>query len=149
MVDRLTLFEVPPPEIARAIFEEARRAIVEDEPYFEAELTTAGDPIFVCVYLSRVLSSNDPYFTFDVPQQRKIQVVINMNHDYVRMLQGTDDLIGHLRHCTYDSLAEWRAGQLQDVLKPESLRSLKDHFMRVPLIRLEDEPRDGGLPTEG
>ncbi len=139
MVDRLTVFEVPPPEVARAVFEEARRATIEDEPYFEAELNTAGEPIFVSVFLSKVLSSNDPYFTFDVPQERKIQIVINMNHDYVKMLQGTDDLIGHLRHCAYDGLAEWRAGQKQEVLKPESVRSLKDHFMRVPLIRSEDD----------
>lgn len=149
MVDRLTVFEVPPPEVARAVFEEARRATIEDEPYFEAELSTAGEPIFVCVYLSKVLSSNDPYFTFDVPQERKIQVVINMNHDYVKMLQGTDDLIGHLRHCTYDGLAEWRAGQKQEVLKPESVRSLKDHFMRVPLIRSEEDTPESASSGEG
>lgn len=134
MVDRLTLYEMPPPEVVEAIFAGAKRSTLDSEPYFKARLETLDEPIVILVYLSNLMSPNDPYFIYDAPAPRQIQIIINLRHTYVSTLQGADDLIDHLRHCAFDGLAQWKASQRQDQLSPELMRSLKDQFMRVPMI---------------
>ena len=56
------------------------------------------------------------------------------------MLEGENSVVNYLRHCVYDGVAEHRA-QKQSRLKPDSVKRLKDQYLRVAFEVLQ---RDSG-----
>ena len=59
--------------------------------------------------------------------------MVNQAHRHWTQIRGSDGVLNHLRHCTYDALAEHQARHKAAALDPDTIKLLKDKFLRVPL----------------
>ncbi len=53
----------------------------------------------------------------------------------------SQDILNYLRHCTYDGLSEWKARQKASRIDPDTIRILKDGFLRLPM-KMEEHQSD-------
>jgi hypothetical protein len=119
--------EVPAPEIVEAAF----------EPLRETAQSATPDHVFVIghvivkLYMDNSRSPNDPYFMGDYFSDNEVVVCINTRHrfweDYVT---DTQDILIYLLNCIYDALAEWKCQQRTGEIKPDTVKIIKDSFMR-------------------
>ena len=79
------------------------------------------------------MSSNDPYF---VVNPRRISLCSSLSTKLTpigRSLEDSRDILNYLRHCVYDGLSEWKARKKASRIDPDTIRILKDGFLRVPM----------------
>jgi hypothetical protein len=72
-----------------------------------------------------------------------------MNHPHVNTIDE-NGLLNYFRHCTYDALAEWRARNQLASIEPNTIRRLKDSFLRLSFdiemsMARETDPVDAPL----
>jgi hypothetical protein len=127
-VDAIALEQVPPPDVIRRSFDAVIESQKGRQPRFSA--TTAG--IAVKGYLMDDRSENDPYYVCDSTKPSDLVVVINQAHPHWTQLKGSDGVLNYLRHCTYDALAEHQARHKAAALDADTIKLLKDKFLRVP-----------------
>jgi hypothetical protein len=48
-------------------------------------------------------------------------------------LRGPESVLEYLRQCTYDALAEWQAGNKVSRFDADTVKWLKDGFLRLPM----------------
>ena len=141
MIDHLLLEEIPTPEEVEAAFREPLRLVSDDSPRFTAVVGRGDESVEIVFFNSTTGSPNDPYVVMDAPADRQLQVVVNGNHPFLEEI-GVDGLLAYYRQCVYDVLAEWKARRRQQSVRPETIRLLKDRYLRMPLeirIREADE----------
>jgi hypothetical protein len=67
----------------------------------------------------------------DYFSDNEVVVCINTRHrfweDYVT---DTQDILIYLLNCIYDALAEWKCQQRTGEIKPDTVKIIKDSFMR-------------------
>jgi hypothetical protein len=126
-VDLMEIGEVPPEAVVKAAIEPVLRSAQGHSPNLNAKVGTQN----VLIYLSDETSPNDPYFAADYA--RDVVVIVNTNHPYWRDLKGADGVLDFLRHCVYDALAEWKCTQRVGEIRPDTVKILKDSFLRLPM----------------
>jgi hypothetical protein len=128
LVDRVHIDEIPPPEVAEEAFHRIITTASSREERFRAEVRD----LLVKVYLESDLSPNDPYVSVESAREAEVLVVINMNHPHVRYIGGgSHGLLNYFRHCVYDALAEWKALNKTGIINPNTIKLLKDQFLKV------------------
>jgi hypothetical protein len=85
------------------------------------------------IFLENDLSINDPYYASERPGD-DLLVVINTNHPFfANNLAGQDSVVAYLVHCVYDALAEKKCSDRIGEIQPDTVKLIKDHFLREPL----------------
>ena len=141
--DIITLEEVPPPEVVQQGFAPVLDAIGHTQPNFMAEFRG----VLVKGYLAHDLTTHAPYVVTETTSKERIIVVINMHHPHLEQIAGADGFLNYLRHCTYDAIAEWQAGQKTASIDPQTIKLIKDRLLRVPMEIEMHEPRQEAEPA--
>jgi hypothetical protein len=132
-IDTITLTEVPSSEVIHAanapIIEEVQRT----EPVFEI---TVNQSVKVKVFLRSDLHVKDPYFIKESPEPNNIIIVLNMGHPFVLdNLIDSSSLLTYMLMCCYDAIAEWKCEFAIHAIEPETVRQIKDQYMRLDVTR--------------
>ena len=140
-IDSLKLDDVLP---SQEQIDANKRAVVDnaisEDPAFRATL----DDIQVSVYVDSVGSPNDPYYLNDSTQQNHLIVTINRLHPHFSMLEGQDSVLNYFRHCVYDAIAEYRATKKHSALDSDSIKLIKDKYLRVAfeILQSDEKPEE-------
>lgn len=66
-------------------------------------------------------------------QKNKLTIIINKNHTYWDLLSSPGSIFDFIVSCIYDGLSEWKAYHIVDSIEPDTIKSIKDTFLRIPL----------------
>lgn len=128
LVDSVQIDEVPPDEVATA----AKKPVVDAAKAKDPQLEVSLGDAFVKVYLSEDASPFDPYLVTDVASDHVI-VVVNRRHPYWAQIKGADGVLNFLRECVYDGIAEWKCTKRSNIIAPDTIKMIKDHYLRIPM----------------
>jgi hypothetical protein len=138
MADSIKVEPVPPQEAV----EEAVKSIAESIVKSRAETFTGKvGGLTVRLWVVSDMSPNDPYVTLDARGKNEVIVIVSQTHPHWNHLKGSEGVLNHLRHCTYDGIAEWQARSKAARIDPDTIKLLKDKLLRVPF---EIEKHAGG-----
>lgn len=129
LIDKLTIEDVPPPEVVEQSLQPVLEQVAAATPDFSATLPG----LVVRGYIESDMSPNDPYVVVDSASEEALILVVNMRHPHVQELRGAEGVANYLRHCVYDALAEWKARQRTATPDPDTIKLLKDGFLRVSM----------------
>jgi hypothetical protein len=129
MADLVTLEDLPAPEVVEASIRPLLDEIGATDPDFSAEIGT----LLVHGYMANDMSVNDPYVVSDAASTERVIVAVNLRHPHFAELRGSDGVLNFLRHCVYDSLAEWKARQRTATPDPDTMKMLKDAYLRISM----------------
>ena len=129
IIDQISLLPVPAIEIVAA----SKKKITDDTERLSATFQATIDAIEIKIYLRSDMSPNDPYFIVESSRDDLVLVVINQAHPHWSQLGDSQDILNYLRHCTYDGLSEWKARKKASRIDPDTIRILKDGFLRLPM----------------
>ena len=87
--------------------------------------------VTVHVHLAEQLPPTDPYVGVQINGHDTVTIVVNMNHPHVKSLRGRIAVFNHLKACTYEGLAEWKADKNWRSSSPLLIRAMKDVLLRV------------------
>lgn len=91
-------------------------------------------PLTIKIFLGTDLSERDAYVYQEATRPTEIIVTVNQNHPFwATQLRGPDSVLEYLRQCTYDALAEWQAGNKVSRFDADTIKWLKDGFLRLPM----------------
>jgi hypothetical protein len=138
MIDQIELAPVPVKEIVAAAKAKITSDTIQEEATFAAEI--AG--INILIYLRQDMSPNDSYVYVEASKDDLVLVIINRAHPHWTQLGNSQDVLNYLRHCTYDGLAEWKAQKQASTIDPDTIRILKDGFLRIPMKIEEHQVKD-------
>lgn len=145
-LDMLSLEDALPPAEQLAA---SNHQVVENAASVEPTFVATLGEMTVKVYIDSIGSPNDPYFINEDKGDEEVLVVVNAQHPHWSMLEGENAVVNYLRHCVYDGVAEHRAAQLSR-LEPDSVKRLKDNYLRVAFELLQgdgDEEGEAAEPT--
>ena len=131
LTDVITLELVPPPEIVLQAQEHLKESAADREPSFQARFESVD--LEIRGFLVNDSSINDPYLVVEATSDTRIQIIVNTQHPHWNVLNGSEGVLNYLRHCTYDGIAEWQARRKQASLEPDTIKLLKDRFLRLSL----------------
>lgn len=129
LVDKINIEIVLPQDVIRTTKEALKEAVVGREATFKADVRD----IAIRGYLIADGSVNDPYIVVESSKPNEVLIIINQLHPHWTQIKGSEGVLNYLRHCTYDALAEWQARHKAATLDPDTIKMLKDHFLRLPL----------------
>lgn len=133
MVDQINISVIPSKEAIEASNERIITSVVDTRSATLQGTIGSNPPIAWKIFLEN-MSPNDPYVVTDSTKANEITVIVNRNHPYwITQLSGTESVRDYLRHCIYDSVAEWQAMAKAATIDPDTVKLLKDHLLRVPL----------------
>ncbi|CAN5456572.1 hypothetical protein BH11ARM1_BH11ARM1_12900 [soil metagenome] len=138
LIDALNLRDMPPTSVVDEVVHDVVAAENTRQPRMDVNIGS----VRVRVFLSDSASPNDPYFAFDFPEQGEIMVMVNMRHPHISQVRGTDGFANYLRHCVFDSVAEYKTVLQRGEVHPNTVRMYKDGLLRVPIQieeRIDDE----------
>lgn len=129
--DVISILDVPTPDLVRVQTEPLQRILEEAEGL-------GMDPVLSWpvskdhgAHLFEVdLSPNDPYFYFEVLEDRDLRVVVNKSHPAVLLLGSPEARLAHYHHVVLEAIAEWQVAQQRAEIRPESIRLMKDRLFR-------------------
>lgn len=129
LIDKLSIEEVPPPEVVEQSIQPVLEQVASATPDFSATLPG----LTVRGYIESDMSPNDPYVVVDSASADALVLVVNLRHPHVQELRGAEGVANYLRHCVYDALAEWKARQRTSTPDPDTIKLLKDGYLRVSM----------------
>jgi hypothetical protein len=136
MVDliNLNVNMVPPAEALTASRQKVIESVVQTRtPTFEHVIRTSP-PVTIKLYLGTDLSERDAYVYQESARPSEVIVTVNQNHPFwSTQLKGPDSVLEYLRQCVYDALAEWQAGNRMARFDSDTIKWLKDGFLRLPM----------------
>lgn len=89
--------------------------------------------LVVTVIISEVASPYDPYILIHArAEENSLIVILNKQHSYYRELNTKETVYEFIKNCVYDGIAEWKAYFLVKSLHPDTIKTIKDHLLRVP-----------------
>lgn len=113
------------------ILEQAAAPMIRAAKTDDPRISHTFELLTLSLFLSDQLSHNDPYLGIDVEADDSLNVVINISHPYFRDLQGSMGVLNHIRSCSFDGLARWRAQHNWNSNDPSVIQALKDGLLRV------------------
>lgn len=130
MADKLNFIEIPAAEAIRKSLESIIQPIVD---YMDPDLIVEIGSLKVWAYVTRKnLGPNDPYVIAETSSlPNKVITIINMAHPHVEEITNQENLTTYLKHCIYDSVAEWMVRSKQAKIDPDSVKLTKDQLLRV------------------
>ncbi len=145
IVDWLNITVLPSEEAVREQLEQIANPVqMAREPDLQVHV---GD-LDVWLYLAiNELSPNDPYVIQQAGSGKKIIVIVNASHPYVKQMSG-EQFQYHLRECAYDALSEARAERLRSKIDPDTVKLIKDGLLRVPFLIEQHEADSADAETE-
>jgi hypothetical protein len=136
LVDQINLnINVVPPQQALIA---SRQKVIESientrTPTLQRVIQTTP-PVTIKIFLGTDLSERDAYVYQEATRPTEIIVTINQNHPFwTTQLRGAESVLEYLRQCTYDALAEWQAGNRVSRFDADTVKWLKDGFLRLPM----------------
>ncbi len=99
----------------------------ENEPNMKIDL----EDINLNIFLSDDLAETDPYIGIEISQEKVLNIVINMGHPVVKDLRGSMGVLNHIKYCTYDAVAQWKANKNWGTENPQVIRTVKDSLLRI------------------
>jgi hypothetical protein len=105
-------------------------------------ISNSGDPTFnvvidklhVEVIISNSASPYDPYVVIITQaKENHLTIILNKNHSYYRELNTKETVYEFIKNCVFDGVAEWKAIFIANSLYPDTIKSIKDHLLRVPV----------------
>ncbi len=129
--DAISVQIVPPPEVVTQAQAHLKQSVARRKPTFEAKVE--GLQLDILGFLVNDSSPNDPYVVVEATDNTRVLVIVNTHHPHWSLLSGSEGVLNYLRHCTYDSIAEWQARRLSASLEPDTIKVLKDRMLRLPL----------------
>jgi Histidine kinase-, DNA gyrase B-, and HSP90-like ATPase len=136
MVDliNLNINIVPPAEALIASRQKVIESVVQTRtPTFEHVIRTTP-PLTIKLYLGADLSERDAYVYQEAARPTELIVTVNQNHPFwATQLRGPDSVLEYLRQCMYDGLAEWQAGNKVSRFDADTIKWLKDGYLRLPM----------------
>lgn len=130
--DVITFLDVPTPEISEIQAEPLHRILEDSVSPGTVEAVASwrmGDTRVAYLY-EVPLSPNDPYFDFEVQQNRDLKVIVNSNHPALQFLDSAEARLAHYHHVVIEAIAEWQVAQQSAVVRPQSIRLMKDRLFR-------------------
>jgi Histidine kinase-, DNA gyrase B-, and HSP90-like ATPase len=136
MVDQINLNinVVPSVEALAASRQKVIASIVQTRtPTIQSTIAT-NPPLTIKLFLGEDLSERDAYVYQEATKPTEIIVTVNQNHPFwATQLRGAESVLEYLRQCTYDALAEWQAGNRAARFDSDTIKWLKDGFLRLPM----------------
>ncbi len=125
---------VPPADALSASRQKIIASVVGTRtPTLERVIQTTP-PLTIKLFLGSDLSDRDAYVYQEATKPTEIIVTVNQNHPFwTTQLRGPEAVLEYLRQCTYDALAEWQATNKVSRFDPDTIKWLKDGFLRLPL----------------
>ena len=139
MVDQISIQVIPLPEIISETNNRIVKSVVENSlPQQQGNIQS--DPRIAWRIYFEKGSPNDQYAYGDSANPDEITVIVNTEHPYWRTQLGeARSILDYLRHCVYDSLAEWQARVKSSKIDSGTVKLLKDRLLRVPFQIEQDE----------
>lgn len=141
IVDAIDLTDLPPEPTVDQVFKDVVSVTDRAEPRFTAQV---GSTVVRC-HLNQDASPNDPYYALDILPDETLVVVINMKHPYRLNLCEQGAMTDYLRQCVFDALAENKARIMRGRVHSNTVRTFKDHLLRVPHQMHDLEVDEGTL----
>jgi hypothetical protein len=106
------------------------RVAQHEDVRFEAHI----DNLLITVIISDHGSPYDPYILIQARAQRDhLTIVVNKRHIYYSQMKTKETVYEFLRNCIYDGISEWKANFIVNSLHPDTIKTIKDHLLRVPI----------------
>jgi len=83
------------------------------------------------IFLSGEFAEADPYIGVEITKENILNIVLNMGHPIMKDLRGSMGVLNHIKHCTYDGIAEWKANKNWETDNPQVIRTIKDSLLRI------------------
>lgn len=129
--DALFAKSVLPSEVIEKSNEEVHERLTHAD---HEEIIVEIDNIEVKVVISSASSVYDPYLIVQLKSDKnKLTILINKNHTYWNELSSAGSIFDFIVSCIYDGLSEWKAYYLVGNIEPDTIKSIKDTFLRLPL----------------
>ena len=139
MVDQISIQVIPPSKIIAETNEKIVKSVVENNRPLSQGIIQSNPNITWRVHLEKC-SPNDQYAYADSANPNEITVIVNVEHPYWKtQLTDPRSILDYLRHCVYDSLAEWQAQEKTSEIDSSTVKLLKDRLLRVPFQIEQDE----------
>jgi hypothetical protein len=91
-------------------------------------------PLSIKLFLGADLSERDAYVYQEATRPTEIIVTVNQNHPFwTTQLRGPEAVLEYLRQCIYDALAEWQASNKISRFDADTIKWLKDGYLRLPM----------------
>ncbi|MDE2734212.1 MAG: ATP-binding protein [Gemmatimonadota bacterium] len=133
MVDQINIISIPSKETIAESSKQIITSVVDTQDATLSGTINSSPPVTWKIYLEN-MSINDPYVVSDSTKANKITVIVNQSHPYWSdQLSSQESVLDYLRHCIYDSVAEWQARAKVAAIDPETVKLLKDRLLRVPM----------------
>ncbi|MDQ6755309.1 MAG: ATP-binding protein [Bacteroidota bacterium] len=88
----------------------------------------------VNVLINEVASPYDPYLIVDyVNKVDEVFIIINKVHPHWKELPDHSSISRFIKECIYDGIAEWKAFKIAKNLEPDTIKSIKDLYMRFKM----------------
>lgn len=132
VISYVTEMPVLPPETIKESNEEVvERSLALDlkEVY---QTTLSG--INITVIINPESSSYDPYVVIRSRASRDdITIIVNKNHQHWKTLMTPAMILYFIKHCILDGLAEWKAYFIVGDLDPDTIKTIKDSYLRLDI----------------
>lgn len=94
---------------------------------------TVGD-LKVNLLINSESSPYDPYLIIDpVNKPNVVFIILNRNHPHWKELTDHYSISRFIKDCIYDGIAEWKAFHTVQRLEPDTIKSIKDLYMRFTM----------------
>jgi len=136
LVDQINLSvtTVPQMEALIASREKVIKSVVETRSPTLERLIQTTPPLTIKLFLGADLSDRDAYVYQEATKPTEIIVTVNQNHPFwATQLRGPEAVLEYLRQCIYDALAEWQASNKISRFDADTIKWLKDGFLRLPM----------------
>ena len=123
-------YPVLPVEIIHQSNEEVyeRSITSEDKEIYETEISG----IKITVIINGDGSIYDPYVLIRARASKdEIVIVVNKKHQHWSTLKSPELILYFIRHCILDGLAEWKANFVVHDLDPDTIKTIKDSYLRL------------------
>jgi hypothetical protein len=135
LVDQINLNVIVPPQ--QAIIASRQKvidSIVKTRTPTLQQVLQTSPPVTIKIFLGTDLSERDAYVYQESTRPTEIIVTVNQNHPFwTTQLRGAEAVLEYLRQCTYDALAEWQASAKLSRFDADTIKWLKDGFLRLPM----------------
>lgn len=131
--DKLFLEQIPNERVLEISFKRmVETTVSSEEPALIVSVGDEDDSVSVRVYF-RKSSEFEPYVVIETTQiENEIIIILNALHPYWLEIKMIEGFLTYIRNSVYDGLSEWKARRKTSRLNPETIRHIKDSFMRLP-----------------
>ncbi len=128
-LDTVKYLPVPSREVIEAANAPLIENVKEENPN---RIIKIGEDIEVKIYFSADFSPNDPYFVKETPDPKSLILILNLAHPFFtgNLMEG-ESVLTYMLMCCYDALAEWKCEFQTHQIESNTVKQIKDTYMRM------------------